>query len=115
MWIPHYRSCSRREWHAGSRREPDHAPSNASAESVAFATTLYIGNAGWVSSPVYDVYPMPVDVKPRILSTAIDNEYQSAARWRDVERLANDSGAFIDLLSGMSVDVQFRGQRKRDR
>lgn len=26
--IPHYRSCSRRKWHAGNRRDPDHAPSH---------------------------------------------------------------------------------------
>jgi len=33
---------------------------------------LWSGNRGWVLSPVYDLNPTPVDMKPRILSTAID-------------------------------------------
>ena len=33
---------------------------------------LYEGPQGWVLSPAYDLNPTPVDVKPRILSTAID-------------------------------------------
>jgi serine/threonine-protein kinase HipA len=40
---------------------------------------LYIGNAGWALSPAYDLNPMPLDVKPRILSTAIDDEDQTAS------------------------------------
>lgn len=34
---------------------------------------LYDG-AGWTLSPAYDLNPTPVDIKPRILSTAIDEE-----------------------------------------
>ncbi len=33
---------------------------------------LYKPAAGWRLSPVYDVNPVPVDIKPRILTTAID-------------------------------------------
>ncbi|MBP9841036.1 MAG: type II toxin-antitoxin system HipA family toxin [Simkaniaceae bacterium] len=33
---------------------------------------LYSGLSGWRLSPAYDLNPTPVDVKPRILSTAID-------------------------------------------
>jgi serine/threonine-protein kinase HipA len=33
---------------------------------------LYFGSAGWRLSPAYDVNPTPTDVKPRVLSTAID-------------------------------------------
>lgn len=33
---------------------------------------LYRGTAGWRLSPAYDLNPMPTDIKPRILSTAID-------------------------------------------
>ncbi|MBA3563841.1 MAG: type II toxin-antitoxin system HipA family toxin [Gammaproteobacteria bacterium] len=40
---------------------------------------LYTGTDGWVLSPAYDLNPMPVDVKPRILSTAIDDEDQTAS------------------------------------
>ncbi len=34
---------------------------------------------GWRLSPVYDVNPTPIDVKPRILSTAIDFDNTSAS------------------------------------
>ena len=33
---------------------------------------LWQGKAGWTLSPVYDLNPTPVDMKPRILSTNID-------------------------------------------
>ena len=33
---------------------------------------LYEGTAGWRLSPAYDLNPVPVDLKPRFLSTAID-------------------------------------------
>jgi hypothetical protein len=34
---------------------------------------------GWILSPAYDLNPVPTDVKPRILSTAIDVENTSAS------------------------------------
>lgn len=40
---------------------------------------VYTGTEGWALSPAYDLNPMPVDVKPRVLSTAIDEEDQSAS------------------------------------
>lgn len=40
---------------------------------------LYDGSMGWVLSPAYDLNPVPVDVKPRVLSTAIDEEHQTAS------------------------------------
>ncbi len=33
---------------------------------------LYSGLSGWRLSPAYDLNPTPVDIKPRILCTAID-------------------------------------------
>jgi serine/threonine-protein kinase HipA len=39
---------------------------------------LYEGG-GWRLSPVYDVNPVPVDVRPRVLSTAIDEEDTTAS------------------------------------
>ncbi|MBI3684422.1 MAG: HipA domain-containing protein [Acidobacteria bacterium] len=33
---------------------------------------LYAGPAGWRLAPAYDLNPVPVDIKPRVLSTAID-------------------------------------------
>ena len=40
---------------------------------------LYTGSKGWTLSPAYDLNPTPVDIRPRILSTAIDLEDQTAS------------------------------------
>ena len=40
---------------------------------------LYGGTDGWMLSPAYDLNPVPLDIKPRVLSTAIDFDDQSAS------------------------------------
>lgn len=40
---------------------------------------LYEGQAGWRLSPVYDVNPVPVEVKERVLTTAISEEDGTAS------------------------------------
>ncbi len=40
---------------------------------------LYTGPAGWRLAPAYDLNPVPVDVKPRVLSTAIDFDAPAAS------------------------------------
>lgn len=40
---------------------------------------LYEGQRGWRLSPAYDLNPMPVDIKPRILSTAINEDDATAS------------------------------------
>lgn len=40
---------------------------------------LYEGQSGWRLSPVYDVNPTPVEVSPRVHSTAIDLENTTAS------------------------------------
>ena len=40
---------------------------------------LYQGNNGWTLSPAYDLNPVPVDVKPRLLCTAINMEDTTAS------------------------------------
>jgi len=40
---------------------------------------LYEGQAGWRLSPAYDLNPMPVDLKPRVLSTAITEDDATAS------------------------------------
>jgi serine/threonine-protein kinase HipA len=40
---------------------------------------LYEGQAGWRLSPAYDLNPVPTDIKPRILSTAINEEDSTAS------------------------------------
>ena len=40
---------------------------------------LYEGTAGWRLSPAFDLNPVPIDLKPRFLSTAIDLEDHEAS------------------------------------
>lgn len=40
---------------------------------------LYAGAGGWRLSPAYDLNPVPVDIKPRILSTAINEDDGTAS------------------------------------
>ena len=40
---------------------------------------LYHGPAGWRLSPAYDLNPVPVDIKPRILTTAINEDDNTAS------------------------------------
>ena len=40
---------------------------------------LYVGPDGWRLAPAYDLNPVPTDIKPRVLSTAIDLDDQTAS------------------------------------
>ncbi len=40
---------------------------------------LYVDSAGWCLSPAYDLNPVPVDIKPRVLATAIDLDDSTAS------------------------------------
>jgi len=40
---------------------------------------LYAGQSGWRLSPAYDLNPVPVDIKPRILTTAINEDDGTAS------------------------------------
>lgn len=40
---------------------------------------LYRGQEGWRLSPAYDLNPLPVDIKPRILATAINQDDATAS------------------------------------
>lgn len=53
---------------------------------------LYSGLSGWRLSPAYDLNPTPTDIKPRILSTAIDLIDPSASL-----DLATDVAHYFDL------------------
>src|SRR5665213_1808010 len=93
---------------------------------------LWLGKGGWVLSPVYDVNPVPVDIKPRFLTTNIDldestcsvdlleaaSEYYSlnlsqtrqiikevgsaTATWRDI---AKDVGASSSGITRMALSL----------
>jgi serine/threonine-protein kinase HipA len=53
---------------------------------------LYEGSDGWILSPAYDLNPVPIDIKPRVLSTAIDFDDQSASL-----ELAFDVAEYFEL------------------
>ena len=53
---------------------------------------LYAGPAGWRLSPAYDLNPVPTDIKPRILTTAIDLSDGTASL-----KLAREVAAYFKL------------------
>ncbi|MGH7393417.1 MAG: type II toxin-antitoxin system HipA family toxin [Candidatus Rokuibacteriota bacterium] len=46
---------------------------------------LYAGSDGWRLAPAYDLNPVPTDIKPRVLTTAIDLEDGTASLERAME------------------------------
>src|SRR5712692_1881817 len=53
---------------------------------------LWAGPAGWRLSPAYDLNPVPVDIKPRVLTTAIDLDDGTASL-----KLAIEVAAYFEL------------------
>ena len=53
---------------------------------------LYAGQEGWRLSPAYDLNPVPTDIKPRILATAINEEDNTASL-----ALALEVAGYFDL------------------
>jgi len=56
---------------------------------------LYEGQAGWRLSPAYDLNPVPTDIKPRILSTAINEDDNTASL-----ALAIEVAGYFELDAG---------------
>ena len=55
---------------------------------------LWTGGAGWRLSPAYDLNPVPTDMKPRVLTTAIDLEDGTASL-----ELALEVASYFELTS----------------
>ena len=53
---------------------------------------LWAGPAGWRLSPAYDLNPVPTDIKPRVLTTAIDLEDSTASL-----KLALEVASYFEL------------------
>ena len=53
---------------------------------------LYAGREGWRLSPAYDLNPVPTDIKPRILATAINEDDNTASL-----ALAMEVAAYFEL------------------
>jgi serine/threonine-protein kinase HipA len=61
---------------------------------------LYAGHEGWRLSPAYDLNPVPTDIKPRILATAINEEDNTASL-----ALAFDVAGYFDLDAAKAREV----------
>jgi serine/threonine-protein kinase HipA len=61
---------------------------------------LYAGPAGWRLSPAYDLNPVPADIKPRILTTAIDLEDGTASL-----NLAFEVAAYFELSPSQARQI----------
>jgi serine/threonine-protein kinase HipA len=61
---------------------------------------LYEGQAGWRLSPAYDLNPVPTDIKPRILSTAINEDDNTASL-----ALAIEVAGYFELDAGRARDI----------
>jgi len=65
---------------------------------------LYEGPSGWRLSPAYDLNPVPADVKPRILTTAI-NEDDTTASLQVALDTASYFGLAQDRARAIAADV----------
>ena len=61
---------------------------------------LWAGPAGWRLSPAYDLNPVPVDIKPRVLTTAIDLEDSTASL-----KLALGVASYFELSSKEAIAI----------
>ena len=61
---------------------------------------LYVGREGWRLSPAYDLNPVPTDIKPRILATAINEDDNTASL-----ALALDVSGYFELDAGRARKI----------
>jgi serine/threonine-protein kinase HipA len=61
---------------------------------------LYDGPDGWRLAPAYDLNPVPVDIKPRVLSTAIDLDDGTASL-----ALALEVAAYFELNPDQAREI----------
>jgi serine/threonine-protein kinase HipA len=78
---------------------------------------LWPGPAGWRLSPAYDLNPVPTDIKPRILTTAIDLEDGTASlklalKVASYFELSDDEAHKIAGQVGQAVAVWRRAAKK---
>ena len=61
---------------------------------------LYAGQDGWRLGPAYDLNPVPTDIKPRVLATAIDLDDSSASL-----ALAMSVVGYFELVEGKAREI----------
>jgi serine/threonine-protein kinase HipA len=67
---------------------------------------LWTGSGGWRLSPAYDLNPVPTDIKPRILSTAIDLEDGTASL-----KLALQVASYFELTEKEALQISAEAGR----
>src|SRR6202167_4300899 len=63
---------------------------------------LYEGQAGWRLAPAYDLNPVPTDIKPRILSTAINIDDTTASL-----NLALEVATYFELTEDEALNIAY--------
>jgi serine/threonine-protein kinase HipA len=61
---------------------------------------LYAGQEGWRLSPAYDLNPVPTDIKPRILTTAINEDDNTASL-----ALAREVAGYFELDDAKAREI----------
>jgi serine/threonine-protein kinase HipA len=61
---------------------------------------LWTGPAGWRLSPAYDLNPVPIDIKPRVLTTTIDMDDGTASL-----KLAREVASYFELTPKEARDI----------
>ena len=74
---------------------------------------LYEGSSGWRLSPAYDLNPVPADIKPRVLTTAI-NEDDTTASLQVAIDTANYFGLAAKNARAIAAEVGAAVARWRD-
>jgi serine/threonine-protein kinase HipA len=61
---------------------------------------LYHGNDGWCLSPAYDLNPVPTEIKPRVLTLAINEEDTTASL-----SVAMEVAGYFDLEEAQAREI----------
>ena len=72
---------------------------------------LYEDHRGWRLSPAYDLNPVPVDIRPRVLSTAIDTDDPTASLGLALGRPPSTTRLGLNDARAVAKEVRERGRR----
>lgn len=76
---------------------------------------LFQDQGGWRLSPAYDLNPVPLDIKPRVLTTAITRSYDTSASLDLALEVAGDFGLELSDAKGIAAEVGRETARWREK
>ena len=82
----------------------------AGGESAFPPSFLYHGNDGWRLCPAYDLNPVPTDIKPRVLTLAINEEDTTASL-----AIAMEVAGYFDLEEAQAREIAVQVARATSR